>query len=86
MTIIINYLFRFQDQLSIDNKTRLNALLSAPFFAIMIISNIYFLSNVDVGNYFFLRVMFKWPIPCLPLLGIMYCGCYYSIIRNQDLK
>ena len=78
--------FPDQDQLSAENRTRLNALVSAPFFATMIISNIYFLSSVEVGSFFFSRMMFKWPVPALPLLAIMYCGCYYSINRATDLK
>jgi hypothetical protein len=63
-------------------ERRLAKLVSAPFFAIMIISNIYFLSNIETGNYFFKRMLFVGPTPLLPLLVVMYCGCVVSEHRQ----
>lgn len=54
-------------------------MLATPFFAIAFTSNIFFLSNWDVGWYFVKRMLFSFPTPVLPILMIMYAGSQVSI-------
>ncbi|CAG2164662.1 unnamed protein product [Oppiella nova] len=65
--------------LSSEGNTRLNALIACPFFAIAYASNIFFLSNWDVGYYFVKTLLLSFPTPLLPTLLVMYFGCHVSI-------
>jgi len=68
--------------LSPKNRGRLTAMISAPFFLLMIISNVFFLSNVPIGMQFifrFLAIPLSFPIPFIPTILIMMCGCVVSM-------
>ncbi|UYV83567.1 HHAT [Cordylochernes scorpioides] len=69
-------------------SVRLQALVSSPFFLLMCLSSIFFLSNYDVGMVFIQRIILSgFPIPLLPLLAIMYCGAQVSLhVQRLELK
>ncbi|KAL1414882.1 hypothetical protein MTO96_007140 [Rhipicephalus appendiculatus] len=57
----------------------LRAAVSAPHFLFSMFSCMFFLSNVDIGLIFFRRIICGYPIPLVPTLLVMYCGCHVSI-------
>lgn len=61
-----------------DNRIRMKCLVAAPWFAIMIISNIFFLSNWELGCVFVQRTLLTMPT-ALVVTAIMFCGCRTSI-------
>ncbi|CAG2118855.1 unnamed protein product, partial [Medioppia subpectinata] len=63
-----------QCKLSDTANERLNALIASPFFAIAYVSNIFFLSNWEVGYQFVQQILFTFPTPLLPTLLILYFG------------
>ncbi|CAG2112149.1 unnamed protein product, partial [Medioppia subpectinata] len=63
-----------QCKLSDTANERLNALIASPFFAIAYVSNIFFLSNWEVGYHFVQQILFTFPTPLLPTLLILYFG------------
>lgn len=83
-------------------KLRIRALISAPLFALMIISNLYFLANYELGNAFvqriflsFLSLLFPFLsshpirsslIPFIPTMIVMYSGSYVSLSLVHRMK
>lgn len=57
----------------------LRAAVSAPHFLFSMFSCVFFLSNVDVGLVFFRKVVCGFPLPLVPTLLVMYCGCHVSM-------
>lgn len=65
----------------------LRAAVSAPHFLFSMFSCMFFLSNVDIGLVFFRRIICGYPIPLVPTLLVMYCGCHVSIdIMDWEVK
>ncbi|XP_075722361.1 protein-cysteine N-palmitoyltransferase HHAT-like protein isoform X3 [Rhipicephalus microplus] len=65
----------------------LRAAVSAPHFLFSMFSCMFFLSNVDIGLIFFRRIICGYPIPLVPTLLVMYCGCHVSIdIMDWEVK
>lgn len=65
----------------------LRAAVSTPHFLFSMFSCMFFLSNVDVGLIFFRRIICGYPIPLVPTLLVMYCGCHVSIdIMDWEMK
>ena len=57
----------------------MKSVVSAPLFAIMIISNIFFLSNYHLGEEFIRRIFLSPSFSLfVPLMFIMFAGCYVS--------
>jgi alginate O-acetyltransferase complex protein AlgI len=63
---------------SLKLNDQIKCMLFAPLFALMIISNIFFLSNYEVGIQFLIRIFTHVPIPFLPTMIVMYAGCRVS--------
>ncbi|KAM7285638.1 protein-cysteine N-palmitoyltransferase HHAT-like protein isoform X2 [Ixodes scapularis] len=55
------------------------AVVTTPHFLFSIFSCLFFLSNVDVGLIFLRKVVLGFPMPLVPLLFVMYCGCHVSM-------
>ncbi|XP_054153685.1 protein-cysteine N-palmitoyltransferase HHAT-like [Oppia nitens] len=83
-----NIWLSLRSHISVEMNDRLNALISSPFFAIAYASNLYFLSNWDVGLCFIQRIFTSFPTPLLPTLLIMYFGCNVSAhcIQREKTK
>ncbi|KAK8767306.1 hypothetical protein V5799_005911 [Amblyomma americanum] len=65
----------------------LRAAVSTPHFLFSMFSCMFFLSNVDIGLIFLRRVIFGYPVPLVPTLLVMYCGCHVSIdIMDWEVK
>lgn len=64
---------------------RIKCLLFAPLFALMVISNIFFLSNFEVGLQFLRRVFTHVPVPFLPVMIVMYAGCRVSFSLSPSV-
>lgn len=71
-------------KISESNELRIRAAGAAPFFALMIISNIYFLSNFDLGQLFMRRIFLSsFPVPLIPTLIVMYAGSHVSLMTKD---
>ncbi|CAN7940176.1 unnamed protein product, partial [Ixodes hexagonus] len=55
------------------------AVVTTPHFLFSIFSCLFFLSNIDVGLIFLRKVILGFPMPLVPLLCVMYCGCHVSM-------
>ncbi|KAI1303171.1 Protein-cysteine N-palmitoyltransferase HHAT [Halotydeus destructor] len=64
--------------------SQIEPMASAPFFALMIVSNIFFLSNWELGCVFVKRILLTSPVPLLPTLMVMYAGCRTSTFFMQN--
>ena len=69
---------------SLSLPIRIKCILFAPLFALMVISNIFFLSNLDVGFQFLRRIFTDIPIPFLPTMIVMYAGCRVSFSLSSS--
>ncbi|XP_013787361.1 protein-cysteine N-palmitoyltransferase HHAT-like isoform X1 [Limulus polyphemus] len=70
----------FQENwLSVSGQRRFESLCAAPFFMLMCISCIFFLSNWNLGWKFINKIALGFPVPLLPVLFIMYCGGHVSL-------
>lgn len=68
-----------QPYVSESGESILRAAAAAPFFAIMIISNIYFLSNWELGCLFLKRIIFTLQRPFWATMLVMFTGCRVSM-------
>ena len=76
-SVVVERLINESDFLS--KRIGLKSLISAPLFAIMIISNIFFLSNYHLGKAFVDRIFLHPSIDLfIPVMTVMFAGCYVS--------
>ncbi|RWS23160.1 protein-cysteine N-palmitoyltransferase HHAT-like protein [Leptotrombidium deliense] len=73
-------------KISSDSLRRLEAVITAPLFMFLILSNIFFLSNFDIGIHFLRTFVFSFSTTLFIALFIMYCSCNVSIFckRKED--
>lgn len=67
-------------------SNHVNWLLSSPLFALMVISNICFLTDESLA-WLFIKRLFIFPIPMVPVLIVMYAGARVSFHQlNYERK
>ena len=68
----------------LDKKLLWKSIVSAPLFTLMVISNIFFLSNFDFGFAFLDRIFLKPYLELfVPLMVVMFSGCHVSFFLEQ---
>ena len=67
---IIAIFFKYNDAYHVK------ALIESPLLALAYISNIFFLSNYEIGWLFILKILLGFPFPLLAVLFIFFCSCY----------
>lgn len=79
---------RIEDTFFSGTRLRfLRAAVSAPHFLFSMFSCMFFLSNVDIGLIFLRKIICGYPVPLVPTLLVMYCGCHVSMdIMDWETK
>ncbi|KAH9414056.1 protein-cysteine N-palmitoyltransferase Rasp [Dermatophagoides pteronyssinus] len=67
---IIAIFFKYNDAYHVK------ALIESPLLALAYISNIFFLSNYEIGWLFISKILLGFPFPLLAVLFIFFCSCY----------
>lgn len=55
------------------------ALLGAPHYLLTIFACLFHLAEFDICVIFSKRILLGFPFPLLPVLVVLYCGCYVSL-------
>lgn len=77
MNILLTYCDRIVAIVFKSNDAfRMKALIGSPLLALAYISNIFFLSNYEIGWLFISKIILCFPWPLLTVLFIFYCGCF----------
>lgn len=77
MNILLTYCDRIVAFVFKSNDAyRMKALIGSPLLALAYISNIFFLSNYEIGWMFISKILQGFPLPLMAILFIFFCIFY----------